>query len=589
MAWLLNAVNSFLAQGAGAPPPQQGTPPPAGITKPGTPPFFAKMTAPDTTAQPPAAAPAQAVAPDTMAKPPAQSPDLPKLPEAQQTTEGKPQPPAATPPAQPNQPTAAGSPPLTEDEYFKAHPEAIPARPAPSGLAARPPWQQEAARAGMGVLSGIMNLGTRPGVDPRRNPGNAGTNFLNQWQANQQKASDAASEYDKNLPAARQAAYQAYLKNQGDIAGIGEKGAATAKDTAEARKANFEVDNPKGEKLTPQEQAMQARIKGGMDPIQAYRETLKDAQEQKPEKDVSTKEDLQNRIAQAQEKGDMATVGKLQKEMLAIDPEGATRIQDLEASRREHDANAAQARLDKETNKMGYAMNQDTGKLEYMSKADADKQHSTFEEMKTGDVKADRQLTRQLDDVQQNLSRYRNATNAMKKDIPADHASMMQQILSDDKLGVKLDAFGVGINTGMLNDIITGTSKGAAWNKLSPEERDLMTGYFRAKSSVIAYNKALTNSSRAAEKQMAIEMAQIPEPNVGSSVANPRLEAWQENIDRASDGLPTNLPGIKHPTQVRSEVEDKQGGGVTVQAGGKTYQFKDQTSADAFKKEAGIQ
>jgi hypothetical protein len=238
MAWLLNAVNAFLAQGATVPRVagigQGATPPQSPLTSPPkgpqpTPPFFARMMAPDTMVQPPTAAPAQPTAPDTMAKPPAQSPDLPKLPEPQQTTEGKPQPPAAIPPAQPNQPTAQGSPPLSEDEYFKAHPEAIPARPVPTGLAARPAWQQEGAKVGMGVLSGLMNMGTRPGVDPRTHPNNTGTDFLNKWQANQKAAADAPAQYDQDLAKMRADAYNTYLKQQGDVAGIGEKQANTKK------------------------------------------------------------------------------------------------------------------------------------------------------------------------------------------------------------------------------------------------------------------------------------------------------------------------------------------------------------------------
>ena len=205
-----------------------------------TPPFFAKLTAPDTTAQPPAAAPAQAVAPDTMAKPPAQPADLPKLPEAQQTTEGKPQP-AATTTTPPDQPSA-GSPPLSEDEYIKQHPELIPPRPTPSWLSQQPTWKRAGVNGLMGALSGFMNMGTRPGVDPRTHPNNSGADFLQKWQANQKAAADAPAQYDQNLAKMRADAYNTYLKQQGDVAGIGEKQANTVKAGADSAEAQARAD-----------------------------------------------------------------------------------------------------------------------------------------------------------------------------------------------------------------------------------------------------------------------------------------------------------------------------------------------------------
>ena len=213
----------------------------------------------------------------------------------------------------------------------------------------------------------------------------------------------------------------------------------------------------------------------------------------------------------------------------------------------------------KDARLMGYAMDKD-GNLAYMSKADADKLHSTFEEMKPGDVKADRQSLRQLNDIQQNVSRYKSATNAIKGNISPDAASAMAGILSDKELGAKLEPFGVGLDIGQLNDAFTQTTKARYWNKLNPEEQDAVLGYLRAKSSIIAYNKVLSGSARAAEKQLEIEMQQLPTPYVGATVGNKQLNAFQENIDRASEGFPTNLPGIKSPKQVRAEAEaPKQG------------------------------
>ena len=208
----------------------------------------------------------------------------------------------------------------------------------------------------------------------------------------------------------------------------------------------------------------------------------------------------------------------------------------------------------KDEHLMGYAVDKD-GKLAYMSKADADKLHSTFEEVKATEVNKDRQAIRQLNDVQQNVSRYRTAQNAIKENIPASAASAMAAILSDKGIGPKLEVFGVGIDTGQVNDILKGTEKAALWNKLSDPQRDLVASYLRAKSSVIAYQKALTGIGRTNKEQLDIEMEQLPTPYVGATVGNKQLDAFQENIDRATEGFPTNLPGLKSPAQVRAESE----------------------------------
>ncbi len=213
-----------------------------------------------------------------------------------------------------------------------------------------------------------------------------------------------------------------------------------------------------------------------------------------------------------------------------------------------------QAELRKDARLMGYAVDKD-GNLAYMSKADADKLHSTFEEVKPTEVNKDRQAIRQLNDVQQNVSRYRTAQNAIKNDISGEAASNMAAILSDKGLGVKIEPFGVGIDLGQLNDVITNTEKAGVWNSLKPEEQDLVLSYLRAKSSVIAYQKALTGIGRTNKEQLDIEMAQLPTPYVGATLANKQLDAFQENIDRATEGFPTNLPGLKSPAQVRKESE----------------------------------
>lgn len=233
------------------------------------------------------------------------------------------------------------------------------------------------------------------------------------------------------------------------------------------------------------------------------------------------------------------------------------------ATTNEKNAQAAKARADaaagnkdaaKDARLMGYAIDE-SGDLKYMSKADADKIHSTFEEVKATDVNKDRQAIRQLNDVQKNISAYRKSIDSVKSNINPLAVTNMQAILSDKGFGAKVEPFGIGIDLGMANDAIKGTAVASAWNKLSPEERSVVVGYLRAKGSVLAYQKALTNVGKTNKEQMEIEMANLPLPYVGATVADEQMKAFQENIDRATEGFPSNLPGIKSPKQVRAEVE----------------------------------
>ena len=230
-------------------------------------------------------------------------------------------------------------------------------------------------------------------------------------------------------------------------------------------------------------------------------------------------------------------------------------------SRREasQGARLAKTEADKDSRAMGYYMD-DKGNTVYGSKGDADKIHSTFETITPADVNKDRQAVRQLNDVQKNTSAYRKSIDAIPSNISALAASNMEAIASDKTIGPKLEAFGFGLDTGMVNDVLKGTSKASAWNHLSPQEQDAMIGYLRAKGSVLAYQKALTGVGRTNKEQMEIEMENLPAPWVGAKVADKQMDAWQQNIDRATEGFPSNLPGIKSPKQVREETEGKQGG-----------------------------
>lgn len=197
------------------------------------------------------------------------------------------------------------------------------------------------------------------------------------------------------------------------------------------------------------------------------------------------------------------------------------------------------------------------------------------------DINKETAVNRQLNDVQMNVSRYRGALNRITTDVSTSDQARIANILGSAEA------------TNFLENYIPGTAGGAAqvqalqknanWNKLSPELQDATIGALRAKGSVIAFQKALTETGRTSKEALEIEMSNLPTPGEGSTVANKQMDAFQENIDAASKGL-TKVPWLPTPAETRQAVEQKdshdhpgqqirtfprQFGGVTV--GGRDY------------------
>lgn len=232
------------------------------------------------------------------------------------------------------------------------------------------------------------------------------------------------------------------------------------------------------------------------------------------------------------------------------------------------DARAEKAQERKDQRTMGYAVDQD-GNLSYMSKYDADQIHSTFEQMSPAEVNKDRMYLRKLDDVQTNVSKYRNSVNAQQGNI--EHTGEIRRIVAGKNADDLARAAWLG--AGALMDEMQQYEMTASWNKLTKEERNIVIGYLRSRGSIIAYNSAVSGSGRANKEQLEVEMMNLPAPDVGATVANPQLDSFQENINVVSSGFPGNLPGMKTPATVRQEIE---GGGKgpkigTVENG---YRFK---------------
>jgi hypothetical protein len=173
-------------------------------------------------------------------------------------------------------------------------------------------------------------------------------------------------------------------------------------------------------------------------------------------------------------------------------------------------------------------------------------------DVKQSDIEKDQQFNRQMADVQLNFSRYQTAKNALPSgSISPEHQGAATRILADEKMG------GYVINEltfqNYMNQVNQG-EKAASWNKLTPAEQEVLSGYLRAKASVVAYQKALSGVGKPNKEVMEIEMNNLPAPIVGKSASDTQFNAFQENLDTATQGY-VKMPGSESPKEVRQRVE----------------------------------
>ena len=109
---------------------------------------------------------------------------------------------------------------------------------------------------------------------------------------------------------------------------------------------------------------------------------------------------------------------------------------------------------------------------------------------------------------------------------------------------------GIAIRGEQRNEML----KAAGITDMSPEAQDVLFGYLRAKGSIIAFQKALTQVGRTSKEALEIEMNNLPSPIMRTDAARKQLEAFQENIDTASQGL-TKVPWLESPKDVRARIE----------------------------------
>ena len=161
------------------------------------------------------------------------------------------------------------------------------------------------------------------------------------------------------------------------------------------------------------------------------------------------------------------------------------------------------------------------------------------------DIEKETQLNSQLNDLQLNTSRFKNALNAMGPLSQTDVANM-SHILSDPSV-----SSGILNNIGMpaVISMIEQGSKARDWNALSPDKQQALIGALRMKNSALLFQKVATGMGRASKEAMDIEIANMPSPIEGATVGNQKLNAFQENIDQMASRS-VKLPGMDQSKDV---------------------------------------
>jgi hypothetical protein len=218
---------------------------------------------------------------------------------------------------------------------------------------------------------------------------------------------------------------------------------------------------------------------------------------------------------------------------------------------------AAKARSDaaNKGEKPIYAFNTKTNQTELTNRAAMTANPGVYtnpRDVKQSDIEKDQQFNRQMADVQLNFSRYQTAKNALSTGtISPEHKDAATRILADEKMGGYVTNELTFQN--YMNQINQG-EKAASWNKLTPAEQEVLSGYLRAKASVVAYQKALSGVGKPNKEVMEIEMNNLPAPIVGKSASDTQFNAFQENLDTATQGY-VKMPGSESPKEVRQRVE----------------------------------
>jgi hypothetical protein len=231
--------------------------------------------------------------------------------------------------------------------------------------------------------------------------------------------------------------------------------------------------------------------------------------------------------------------------------EQATGIKAQQDSANQMRQQSAQDRQDVRNSSPVFAFNPKTGQREQSSFGEYQSAGLTNPvKVTNADIEKETQLNSQLNDLQLNTSRFKNALNAMGPLSQTDVANMTH-ILSDPNV-----SSGILNNIGMpaVISMMEQGSKARDWNALSPDKQQALIGALRMKNSALLFQKVATGMGRASKEAMDIEIANMPSPIEGATVGNQKLQAFQENIDQMASRS-VKLPGLDQSKDVKSRVE----------------------------------
>jgi len=181
----------------------------------------------------------------------------------------------------------------------------------------------------------------------------------------------------------------------------------------------------------------------------------------------------------------------------------------------------------KDASTYGYAVD-NTGEMHYVTKAMADKYGlAGFEPQTAATLRSDRNDFRVLNDVAQKSNMVHDS---LQKVSPTSLGPLAKILNSPEFANPKTgtEAIRKEINQGLL----------------SKDAQDYANNVLQLRESAMGLQKVLTGSARANEVQIEALLKTIPGIESSSDVAQRKLDAFNQNITRLREGMPSAFPGL---------------------------------------------
>jgi len=190
-----------------------------------------------------------------------------------------------------------------------------------------------------------------------------------------------------------------------------------------------------------------------------------------------------------------------------------------------------------------YATDPKTGQQIYTTRTQATSQGlQTPVKVNAAEVRKDQSLSNRLADVQRKVGDY-----AATFDKPLDQQDRMAiAYLADNNIGAGLNAHGISVN--LLPQYVQSQLKAKGMQALSDAGMKRFILFNQARESLSGYQQILTNSARASDKILELQLEQLPPPIADEQFANMATGEFQKNIDLAGQHIPI-FPGSAETQQ----------------------------------------